>query len=83
MVVEYDTKSPTAVSRLYQTDLYIFLVFREVDPKLSINGNTVVSIQGYLSPLPCVFIPHFVIYLSALSICKQTDDTCILYSSGL
>ena len=30
------------------------------------------------SSLPCVFIPYFVIYLSAISICKQTDGTCIL-----
>ena len=29
--------------------------------------------------LPYVFIPHFVIYLSAISMCKQTNNTCILY----
>ena len=32
------------------------------------------------SSLHGVFIPHFVIYISAISICKQTDDKGILNS---
>ena len=42
--------------------------------------STQFQFKDIIRSLACVLIPHFVIYLSAISIGKQIDGTSILYS---